>query len=115
MWLFFWYSFGNCTGNFRKMYKMQIFQETLSAVMDETGLERRQILSNGKEEESVDARAVLIKILNERGLYPIQISRFTGICQRSVNRFLIGFKERCDARKIMRLNYENVKTTVGLT
>ena len=97
------------------MYKMLIFQETLSAVVDETGLEREQILSKGKEEELVDARSVFIKILNERGLYPIQISRFTGICQRSVNRFLIGFKERCDSRKIMRLNYENVKTKVGLT
>ena len=96
------------------MYKMQIFQETLNAVMDETGLDSKLILSNGKEEESVDARAILIKILNERGLYPIQISKFTSICIRSVNRFLIGFKERCDSRKIMRLNYENVKTKVGL-
>ena len=97
------------------MYKMQIFQETLSAVMDETGLEGEHILSNGKEEEAVDARSVLIKIMNERGLYPIQISRFTGICIRSVNRFLIGFKERCDSRKIMRLNYENVRKNLGLT
>ena len=97
------------------MYKMQIFQETLSAVVDETGLDSEQILSNGKEEESVDARSILIKIMNERGLYPLQISRFTGICIRSVNRFLIGFKERCNSRKIMRLNYENIKTKVGLT
>ena len=97
------------------MYKMQIFQETLSAVVDETGLDSNLILSGCKEEESVDARSVLIKILNERGLYPIQISRFTGICLRSVNRFLIGFKERCNSRKIMRLNYENVRTKVGLT
>ena len=96
------------------MYKMQIFQETLSAVMDETGLESEQILSNGKGEEAVDARSILIKIMNERGLYPIQISRFAGICIRSVNRFLIGFKERCDSRKIMRLNYENVRTKLGL-
>ena len=94
---------------------MQIFQETLAAVMDETGLEKEQILSNNKSEEMVDARSILIKIMYERGLYPIQISGFTGICQRSVNRFLIGFKERCDSRKIMRLNYENAKTKVGLT
>ena len=97
------------------MYKMQIFQETLGAVVDETGLASEQILSNGKEEELVDARSILIKVMNERGLYPIQISRFTGICLRSVNRFLIGFKERCNSRKIMRLNYENVRTKVGLT
>ena len=93
---------------------MEIFQETLSAVVDETGLTSEQILSNGKEEELVDARSILVKVMNERGLYPIQISRFTGICPRSVNRFLIGFKERCNSRKIMRLNYENIKSKAGL-
>lgn len=97
------------------MYKMQIFQEALNAVTEETGLEGKQILSNSKDEESVDARSILVKIMNEQGLYPIQISRFTGICIRSVNRFLIGFRERCDSRKIMRLNYESVKTKVGIT
>lgn len=96
------------------MYKAQIYQETLAAVADETGLEAKQILSNNKEEEAVDARSILIRVLNERGLYPIQISRFTGICQRSVSRFLIGFRDRCDSRKIMRLNYENVRTKLGL-
>ena len=96
------------------MYKVQIYQETLVAVTEETGLEPKQILSNSKEEEAVDARSILIRVLNERGLYPIQISRFTGICQRSVNRFLIGFRDRCDSRKIMRLNYENVRTKLGL-
>lgn len=97
------------------MYKMQIFNETLSAVVEETEIEEGQILSGSKEEEVVDARSILIRVMNERGLYPIQISRLTGICQRSVTRFLIGFKSRCDSRKIMRLNYENVKTKLGLT
>ena len=96
------------------MYKMQIYQETLAAVVEETGLEVGQILSGHKDEEAVDARSILIRILNERGLYPIQISRSTGVCQRSVNRFLIGFRERCSSRKIMRLNYENVRAKLGL-
>lgn len=98
----------------KAMYKMQIFQETLNAVVDETGLNKGQILSGDKDEESVEARAILIRILNEQGLHPVQISRLSGICIRSVNRFLIGFKERCNSRKLMRLNYENVKTKVGL-
>ena len=97
------------------MYKMQIYQETLDAVMEETGLDSSRILSNSKEEEAVDVRSILVKILSDRGLYPIQISRFTGICIRSVNRFLIGFKERCDSRKIMRLNYDNLRNQFGLT
>ena len=97
------------------MYKAKIFQETIEAVADETEVEREQILSNNKDEEIVDARSILVRIMNERGLYPIQISRISGICQRSVSRFLIGFKDRCDSRKIMRLNYENVKTKLGMT
>lgn len=97
------------------MYKVQIFNEAISAVVEETEIEQSQILSGSKEEEVVDARSILIRIMYERGLYPIQISRLTGICQRSVTRFLIGFKSRCDSRRIMRLNYENVKTKLGLT
>lgn len=101
--------------NARHMYKIQIFQETLSAVIEETETEQAQLLSGSKGEEIVDARSILVRIMNERGLYPIQISRLTGICLRSVNRFLIGFKSRCDSRKIMRLNYENVRKNLGLT
>lgn len=97
------------------MYKIQIFQESLAAVTEETEVEQAQILSGSKEEEVVDARCILIKIMNERGLYPIQISHLTGICKRSVTRFLVGFMGRCDSRKIMRLNYENVKTKLGMT
>lgn len=96
------------------MYKVQIFQDTLGAVSEETGLEENQILSNAKSEEIVDARSILIKVMEEQGLYPIQISRLSGICQRSVNRFLMGFKERSASRKIMRLYYVNVKRKLGI-
>ena len=97
------------------MYKMQIFQEVLSSVSEETEIDKAQILSNNKEEEVIDARSTLVRIMYEKGLYPIQISRLTGVCIRSVNRFLNGFKERCNSRPIMRINYEKVKTKVGLT
>lgn len=96
------------------MYKVQIFQESLGAVSEETGLEEGQILSRAKGEEIVDARSILIKVMEEQGLYPIQISRLSGICQRSVNRFLAGFRERCASRKIMRLYYVNVKKKLGM-
>lgn len=96
------------------MYKVQIFQESLGAVSEETGLEEGQILSSAKCEEVVDARSILIKVMEEQGLYPIQISRLSGICIRSVNRFLAGFRERCASRKIMRLYYVNVKKKLGM-
>jgi hypothetical protein len=110
----FWYSFRNDDENLRAMYKMQIFQEALDAVMEEMEIDRAQILSNSKEEEVIDARSTLVRIMHEKGLYPIQISRLTGICIRSVNRFLGAFKERCDSRPIMRINYGNIKAKVGL-
>ena len=94
---------------------MQIFQEVISEVIDATEIEKEQILSPCKREEVVDARSILIKVMEEQGLYPIQISRLSGICIRSVNRFLIGFKERCDSRKIMRLYYANVRKKLGMT
>ena len=96
------------------MYKMQIYQNTIEAVVMETEIEREKILSGCKEEETIDARSLLIRLLYEQGLYPPQISKLTGICARSVNRFIISFKERCNSRKIMRLNYENVRNKLGL-
>ena len=109
-----WYGFGYGVQNFVAMYKMQIFQEVLNAVSEEMEIDKTQILSNNKEEEVIDARSTLVRIMNEKGLYPIQISRLTGVCIRSVNRFLTGFKERCNSRPLMRINYEKAKTKVGL-
>lgn len=96
------------------MYKMQIFQETLSAVMEATEVEQEQILSRCKQEEVVDARAMLVKLMNDKGLYPVQISKITGLGIRSVTQFLLGFSMRINSRKIMRMNYERVKTQLGI-
>lgn len=97
------------------MYKMQVYLDTLSAVAEETEVEMEKILSGCKEEEVVDARILLIRLLSEQGLYPIQISKFTGICQRSVNRFLLDFPDRISSRKIMRLFYDNLRNKLGMT
>ena len=97
------------------MYKMQVYLDTLSAVAEETEVEMEKILSGCKEEEVIDARAILIRLLSEQGLYPIQISRFTGICVRSVNRFLLDFQDRIVSRRMMRLFYDNVKKKLGLS
>ena len=96
------------------MEKIKIYQDSISAVSDETEVEESQIISNSKQEEIVDARSILIKILSDQGFYPIQINHFTGIGVRSVNSFLQGFKTRCNSRKIMRINYENVRNNLGI-
>jgi hypothetical protein len=97
------------------MYKMQIFQETLSAVVEAMEVEQDQILSACKQEEVVDARSLLIKLMSDKGLYPVQISNITGLNSRSVNQFLLGFKERVNSRKILRINYERLKNQLGIS
>lgn len=96
------------------MYKMQIFQETLAAVVDATDVGREQILSGCKQEEVVDARALLIKLMSDKGLYPMQISNVSGLNSRSVTQFLLSFRERINSRKILRMNYEALKNQLGI-
>jgi hypothetical protein len=96
------------------MYKMQIFQETLAAVEDAMEIDSAQILSGCKQEEVVDARALLIRLMRDRGLYPVQISSITGLNSRSVTQFLLGFSERINTRKILRMNYESLKIKLGI-
>lgn len=96
------------------MYKMQIFQDTLSAVVEAMEVEQEQILSGCKQEEVVDARSLLIKLMNDKGLYPVQISKITGLNSRSVTQFLLDFRERVDSRKILRMNYESLKIKLGI-
>lgn len=96
------------------MYKMQIFQETLAAVEDAMEIDSAQILSGCKQEEVVDARALLIKLMRDRGLYPVQISSITGLNSRSVTQFLLSFSERINTRKILRMNYESLKNKLGI-
>lgn len=97
------------------MYKMQIFQDTLSAVVEAMEVEQDQILSGCKREEVVDARSLLIKLMSDKGLYPVQISKITGLNSRSVNQFLLGFNERINSRKILRINYERLKIQLGIS
>ena len=78
-------------------------------------VEEEQILSGCKQEEVVDARALLIRLMNDKGLYPVQISKITGINIRSVTQFLLGFKERINSRKILRINYERLKNQLGIS
>lgn len=97
------------------MYKMQIYQDALSLVAEETEIGIEKILSGCKEEEVIDARSLLVQRMHDKGLYPIQISRLTGICVRSVNRFLMDFSSRCESRIILGINYDNLRKKLGLT
>ena len=83
--------------------------------MDATEVEQNQILSGCKQEEVVDARSLLVRLMADKGLYPVQISNLTGLNVRSVTQFLLGFSERINSRKILRMNYETLKNQLGVT
>lgn len=91
------------------MGKQEIFSKVLSLIEEETEVSRDLILSRNKQEEAVDARALLIYILYEIGFYPPQISALTGICGRCINSFILNFGERKDCRRMLRIYYDKVK------
>lgn len=91
------------------MGKHAIFNNILSMVEEETEISREQILSGNKQEEAVDARALLIYTLYEQGLYPSQIAALSGICPRCVSPYIQNFPERKSSRRMLGIYYERVK------
>ena len=80
------------------MGKQEIYNKVLSLIEEETEVSRDLILSGNKQEEVVDARALLVYTLYEIGFYPPQISTLTGICGRCINPFILNFGERKNCR-----------------
>lgn len=97
------------------MQKLEIFKTSLSSIVEETEVKEDLILSANKQEEVVDARYLLVKIMSDQGLYPIQIRNLTGICLRSVDNFLQSFYTRCNSRKIMRIDYDRLRNKLGIS
>ena len=91
------------------MGKQEIYNRVLTLIEEETEVSRELILSGNKQEEVVDARALLIYTLYEVGFYPPQISALTGICGRCINPFILNFVERKDSRRMLRIYYDRVR------
>ena len=111
---FVWHTF--YYGAVRKMSamgKQEIFNKVLSLVEEETEVSRDLILSGNKQEEVVDARALLIFTLYEQGLYPAQIGCLTKICPRCINPFILNFRGRKESRRMLGVYYERVKKKLG--
>ena len=94
------------------MKKQETFERVLSLIEEETEIARYYILSGNKQEEVVDARALLVITLYEMGFYPSQIAVLSGICPRCINPFIINFHERKRSRRILGIYYERVKRKV---
>ena len=103
-----WHAFYPPPENGVSMGKQETFNMVLSLIEEEAEVSRGLILSGNKQEEVVDARALLIFILFELGFYPSQIAALSGICPRCVSPFISSFSERRSQRKRLGAYYENV-------
>lgn len=95
------------------MKKSEIFAEALSLVSKETEIPVERILSSCKDSETVDARHLLVRLLADRGIYPAQISVCVKKTERTVNYMITNFQCRAETRKMLRINYENIKKLFG--
>ena len=96
------------------MCKSRIFAEVLDIVSRETEVSGEQILSSRKDEETVDARYLLVHYLSQNGLTHSQISRLIGKNVRTVTYIATHFENREKERKILGINSENIRMKLGI-
>ena len=91
------------------MCKSEIFAEILQAVSRETEVSASQILSSCKHTEVVDARCIYVKLLSERGFYPVQIAVYMQKTPASI-RYLLGhYEARLSTNKMIAIYAQNVR------
>ena len=95
------------------MCKSRIFAEVLDIVSNETEVPKEQILSSRKDEETVDARYLLVYYLVQNGLTYSQISRLIYKNVRTVTYIATHFENREKERKILGINSENIRKQLG--
>lgn len=94
------------------MCKSEIFAEILEAVSRETEVSASQILGCSKQMEVVDARSILVKLLQERGFYPIQIARFLRKTPTSIRFLITNYESRKEANKIIEIYAQNIRKLI---
>lgn len=95
------------------MNKSEIFALVLGMVSEETEINAAGILSTCKSREVVDARHLLVVLLYEAGMYPVQIAAMSGMSSRSVTYAITNFQNRALNEKILRNSYERLKKQLG--
>ncbi|MCM1301892.1 MAG: hypothetical protein NC226_09240 [Bacteroides cellulosilyticus] len=76
------------------MRKSELFAHILDCVVVETEIEKEQILSSNKNAEVVDARYILVYLLDRNGFYHREIARLSGISRQAVSRMISLFDTR---------------------
>lgn len=73
-----------------------------------TGIDREEILGQGKIREVVDARWMVIRLMRDAGYYPTQIAPLMKMSVRNVQNIASTFADRMDYSEdpMLRNNYE---------
>lgn len=96
------------------MCKSEIFAKILNAVSDETEVPAEQILSNKRDDDTVDARHLLVYLLYNQGFGTSRIAKYIHKDIRCINKILNNFPDRKDNRKLLRIYLESVRNKLGI-
>lgn len=90
------------------MKKSEIISAVLSVVSEETEIEIRNITSQSKRREIVDARHIAIFLLSKQGIYTPAISEIFKLTPRNIQYILSDFDTRLLYSPTMRNDYERI-------
>ncbi len=85
----------------------RVLASVLEVVSAEADVPVSKIMSRCSEAETVDARWLCVKLLNDEGYYPGRIAELMSITPRYVQYILTEFDDRIFLNKVMRINYAN--------
>lgn len=91
------------------MCKTQIFNKVLQIVSEETEINEALILSDNKSTAVVDARSILVDILREKGLYPVQIAEYLHKTPAGIRNLISGFENRKRSNGILAIYSQRIR------
>lgn len=94
------------------MYKSELFQKILSLVSEVTEIPSIMILSKSKVIAVVDARSILVNILAEQGLYPVQIAELVDHTPASIRNLISNYSNRCKGNHIIAIYSQKVRKRI---
>lgn len=83
------------------MCKTRLFKTVLRLVSQETEISEIMILSKSRCTAVVDARSILVNILNDYGVYPVEIASFIKQTPASIRKIISNFDFRARNNKLI--------------
>lgn len=91
------------------MCKTQLFNTVLQLVSEETEVPECLIISHSRSVEIVDARSILVNILAEKGIYPVQIAEYINHTPASVRNLITGYNIRKNNNHLIEIMSQKIK------